>query len=145
MQVNIICRFKRRFGGISTVLAVFSKETSIISICKLAAESTLSYIFLCNSRKHLSLKIIFDGKELFLTRSGKMPFRLCKRFPFCCEKNLGVGFNRVVSRKRKFEPRKRKKSVRFAPSRSLFLCVNGDRDPSGLHQGSRLLAVHSML
>ena len=45
------------------------------------------------------------------------------------------------------------RSVRFAPSRSLFLCVNrvtvfeliilvpGARDPSGLHLGSRTLTV----
>ena len=47
---------------------------------QISSESNIFAIFisnLCNSRKLFLLKIILQGKEMFLTWE-KMPFRLCK-------------------------------------------------------------------
>ena len=66
MQINNICQFSRRLRKKSTVVAGFSKETAININMQISSESDI-LLYLCNSRKLFSLKIILQGKEMFLT------------------------------------------------------------------------------
>ena len=70
VEINNICRFSHRLRKKSTVVAGFSKETAVNTNMQISSESDIFAIFisnLCNSRKLFLLKIILQGKEMFLT------------------------------------------------------------------------------